>query len=147
MINAGQEQMLLSQVPADQQETLQTAFTQLKEASPALFAAVPVERLSAVTLHIALSVLVWTAVVKKKPQMFFFAVFLHTLVDAITVLLKEQVPIFVLELIIMVFSVVTALIALSISETPVQNAQAFLCSTGMLPCIGCTKTDERRYNP
>ena len=96
-----------------------------------LFAAVPVERLSAVTLHIALSVLVWTAVVKKKPQMFFFAVFLHTLVDAITVLLKEQVPIFVLELIIMVFSVVTALIAFAVwkknlksvpGETPAPEA-------------------------
>ena len=65
--------MLLSQVPAEQQEALQTAFTQLKEFSPAMFAAAPVERLSAVTLHIALSVLVWTAVVKKKPSLFFLA--------------------------------------------------------------------------
>lgn len=114
MINAGQEQMLLSQVPAEQQETLQTAFTQLKEYSPAVFAAIPAERLSAVILHIALSVLVWTAVVKKKPAMFLLAIFMHFFVDALSVIVKEKIPIAVLELLIFAMSVLAAFLAYAV---------------------------------
>lgn len=122
MINAGQEQMLLSQVPAEQKEALQTAFTQLKEYSPAVFAAVPAERLSAVTLHIALSVLVWTAVVKKKPAFFFLAILIHTAVDAVAVLLKDRIPIPVLELIIFAMSVIAAVFAYIIWKKHLKGA-------------------------
>lgn len=133
MINAGQEQMLLGQVPAEQKETLQTALMQLKTYSPALFAAIPAERLSAVTLHIALSVLVWTAVVKKKPAFFFLAILIHFLLDAMTVLLKDRVSIPVLELIIFAVSVIAAIFARTVwkkhlkaapAETPVSESSA-----------------------
>lgn len=133
MINAGQEQMLLSQVPAEQQEALQTAFTQLKEFSPAMFAAAPVERLSAVTLHIALSVLVWTAVVKKKPSLFFLAILLHTAVDALAVILKDRVSIPVLELIVMAFSVMTVFIAFAVWKRYLKSVQGDIPETEETP--------------
>ena len=124
LINAGQEQMLLTQVPAEQQETLRTAFTQLKEYSPAVFAAVPAERISAVTLHIALSVLVWTAVVRKKPPMFLLAIFLHFFVDAASVLLKDKIPIAVLELLIFVMSALTAILAYAVWKKSLTGVPA-----------------------
>ena len=114
LINAGQEQMLLSQVPAEQQETVQASFNQLKAASPALSAAILAERVTAVTLHIALSVLVWTAVVKKKPPMYLLAICLHFLLDATAVLFKDKVPIAVLELLLFVTSVLAALLAYAV---------------------------------
>ena len=124
MINAGQEQMLLNQIPAEQLEAVQTSFNQLKEASPALFAAIPAERVSAVTLHIALSVLVWTAVVKKKPPMYLLAIFLHFLVDATAVLLKDKIPIAVLELLIFAMSVLVALLAYAVWRKHLKSVSA-----------------------
>ena len=112
MINAGQEQTLLGSLPEEQ--TIITGLEQLKETAPLTFAAVPAERLSAVILHIALSVLVWTAVVKKKPLMFFLAVFLHFFVDAAAVLLKDRLSIPVLELLIFIASVLIALLAFAV---------------------------------
>ncbi|MBP0970583.1 MAG: YhfC family intramembrane metalloprotease [Oscillospiraceae bacterium] len=123
MINAGQEQMLLSQIPAEQLETVQESFKQLKEASPALFAAIPAERVSAVTLHIALSVLVWTAVVKKKPTMYMLAILLHFLLDAVAVLLKDKIPIAALELLLFVISVLTALLAYAVWKKHLAGGQ------------------------
>ena len=111
LINLGQESMLTSQVPAEQKETVTAALTQLKEASPALFLAVPIERVSAVITHIALSALVWIAVTRKKTLLFPLAIFLHALLDAVCVLLKDNLNIFLLEGIIFAMSAAFALLA------------------------------------
>ncbi len=107
MINAGQTNMLLSQVPEEAHEQLQNAFDQLIESPSGLFLLSGWERITAIFLHLALSSLVWIAVVKHKPVMFPLAVFLHAGFDALCVLIKDQVNYVVLELML---SAVTILI-------------------------------------
>ena len=112
MINNGTSDQLLSTLDGAQAEALQKAFDSLIQSSPATFIVGPVERISAVILHIALSVLVWLAVTRKKTWLFPLAVFLHAFVDGFVVILsKSGVGMLPLEAIVFVMAASIAALA------------------------------------
>lgn len=124
MINAGKQGMLLSAVPPEQQETLQTMFTQLKETASYMFLLSGFERTTAIMLHIALSVLVWTAVVKKKPLFFVLAVLLHAFPDGLLVILQQSgVNQIVLEVILFALSAAIAVFAYTVWRKHLRPSQ------------------------
>ena len=61
-----------------------------------------IERISAFSLHICLSYLVYKALKNSKMVYFYLAIFLHFVVDAATVLLSKTVPIPVLEALLLI---------------------------------------------
>jgi uncharacterized membrane protein YhfC len=78
----------LESVAAANPEAVTAAYNALTAARPGDFVAACVERVSAVILHIALSLIVFYGVRKRKIGFFFLAILLHTLADA-SVLLKQ----------------------------------------------------------
>ncbi|MBR4201276.1 MAG: YhfC family intramembrane metalloprotease [Oscillospiraceae bacterium] len=123
MINAGKEDMLLSTVPDTQKEALQTMFTQLKETASYTILLSSLERVTAIMLHIALSVLVWTAVVKKKPLFFVLAVLLHAAPDGLLVILqKSGVNIILLEVILFAVSAAIAVFSYTVWKKHLRTA-------------------------
>ncbi len=110
MINAGQTDMLLASVPAEQQETLKLGFSQLTDTPSYMFLLSAFERISAVIVHISFSVLVWTAVVKKKFYFYPLAIFLHALFDGVAVIMQScGVNTIVIEIALFAFSAGIAL--------------------------------------
>ena len=76
----------IKELPEDQATDMLQSFLDLSEAAPHLFALGLVERIVAMVLHIALSVLVWKAVKEGKKLYLAIAVLLHFAVDASAVL-------------------------------------------------------------
>ena len=112
LINSGQTGMLLSTVPPEQQETMQTTFTTLKETASYMFLLSGFERITAILLHLSFSVLVWIAVVKKKPAFFLLAILLHALPDGVVVILQmSKVNSFLLEGVLVGTAVAIAIFA------------------------------------
>lgn len=112
LINTGNQEVLLSSVNGAQKEMVQAAFQSLIETKPYLFLMGDIERISAVILHIALSVFVWTAVVKGKTFFYPIAVLLHAIVDAAIVIISRcGVSILIVELITLLLSLVIAFFA------------------------------------
>ncbi|MBQ6453310.1 MAG: YhfC family intramembrane metalloprotease, partial [Coriobacteriales bacterium] len=84
LINAGMADMLTAPLSGDLLEQMQAALDSLIYAPPMLFLAAGVERISAIFLHIALSVLVWFAAKDAKQRLLFpIAIGLHALVDIV----------------------------------------------------------------
>lgn len=101
MVNNGYLDILAESVPAD---TLSAMTEQLSSITPALFLLSILERLSAVVLHLALSVLVWFAVKDRRWGFYGAAIVLHALVDALAALLNGVLPVLALELLILALS-------------------------------------------
>ena len=84
LINSGMADMLTAPLSGDLLEQMQAALDSLIYAPPMLFLAAGVERISAIFLHIALSVLVWFAAKDAKQRLLFpIAIGLHALVDIV----------------------------------------------------------------
>jgi len=117
LINAGQQDVLLNPITdTAQKEALQNVFTNMIESNPVTFLFGDIERVSAVILHIALSVLVWLAVVYGKKMLFPLAIFLHFLVDFLSVVIGRIFlgsigGMVVTEAIILVMSLAAAYVA------------------------------------
>lgn len=102
-INSGGLDSILA---ALDESTAATAYEQLSQLwllSPVSFLLAGVERISAITLHIALSWLVYRAVKWRKSGYYLLAVGIHFLVDAVTVILIQVIPVAALEGILFVF--------------------------------------------
>ena len=110
MINAGQTDALLAKTPEASQAALTAQFDQLKTMSAGSYLYGLWERLSALTLHLGLSILVWTAVRKGGKWLWLFpaAILLHALVDALAVILSKSASILVIELIVMALAIAVA---------------------------------------
>ncbi|MBR0082321.1 MAG: YhfC family intramembrane metalloprotease [Clostridia bacterium] len=110
LFNTGMADVLYKGQPAEAVAQIDALFAELMTTSPATFLAGIVERVFAVTLHIALSVLVWFSV--KKPEKWYLvliAFMLHAGVDAITVILSRLgIPIWLVEVLL---GVMTAAVA------------------------------------
>ena len=110
VVNSGQGALLVEGLPAVLAAQVEESLVQLAGAQPAEYLLGVAERLIAVALHIALSVLVWFAA--KTPgrlRLFPAAIALHAAVDAMAVMLPFlAVPPAAIEL---VFAAVTAAIA------------------------------------
>ena len=109
MINSGQTELLLAGLEGETKRQMETALSALSTVAAGDILLSGVERLAAVTLHIALSVLVWFAVKQKgKWYLYPLAILIHALVDFTAVLFKDAMPAALLELLVVVMSAAAA---------------------------------------
>lgn len=101
MINSGAIESAFAALDADAARTLASQLSVLSDNPPLIFAAAGVERISAITLHICLSYLVYRAARYGEKRCFALALAAHFIVDAVTVVLAAYAPIAVLELAVM----------------------------------------------
>ena len=113
MVNAGQLETIVAQTPADAQEQVRAAAVKLAELRAGDLLLGLWERISALILHLSLSVLVWAAVRKGGKWLWLFpaAILLHAGVDAQAVILSKSASMPALEAIIFAESVAIAGIA------------------------------------
>ena len=91
---------------------MEAIFDQLTNTAPYVFLMAPVERISAVILHIALSVLVWTAVTKGKKWMYPLAIAFHFVVDFVVVVVNNfGLNVILLEILMLAMSASIAVYA------------------------------------
>ena len=110
MVNLGMTDTLLAKTPEASQAALTAQFDQLKTMSAGTYLYGLWERFSAITLHVGLSILVWTAVRKggKWRWLFPAAILLHALVDGLAVILSKAVSILAVEFIVMALAIAVA---------------------------------------
>lgn len=113
MINAGQLETIVAQTPAEAQEQVRAAAAKLTELRAGDLLLGLWERISALILHLSLSVLVWAAVRKGGKWLWLFpaAILLHAGVDAQAVILSKSASMPALEAIIFAESIAIAGIA------------------------------------
>ena len=114
MINLGQTRMLLEPLDDTAKAALQSTFDALIQTPRWNFMISPLERAAAIIAQIGLSVIVWYAATGKKINglLFILAIFLHAVMDAVSVLMsKSGVPLPVAEIVVWLFSIGIALIA------------------------------------
>lgn len=117
MINSGGSGQLTAALSGDALAAMENVISQLVSTPPATFIMGTVERIAAIAAQIALSVLVWFAAKegKKTFWLFPFAILLHMLLDAITVILSSYVSsILLLELVVYILAAGIVLIALKV---------------------------------
>ena len=103
LINAGQTDVLTATAPGETAEQLKAVLDSLVTTAPWTYLLGMVERAVAVTTHICLSVLVWFAVKKPgKGWLFPLAILLHAAFDGITVILADKLPVWDVELCLVV---------------------------------------------
>ena len=113
MINAGQLETIVAQTPAEAQEQVRTAAVKLAELRAGDLLLGLWERISALILHLSLSVIVWAAVRKGGKWLWLFpaAILLHAGVDAQAVILSKSASMPALEAIVFAESIAIAGIA------------------------------------
>ena len=111
-VNSGNYEVLISDLPTEAAEQIRTAVQTLSETQPYLFLYSGIERISAITLHLSFSVMVWAAANRSgKMSFYFLAIGLHALVDCVTVLLSGSgVSATVLEIIIAALAIMIAVL-------------------------------------
>ena len=111
MINSGQIESVFSTIEDGVgRETALQGLSVLWTTPGYQFFLAGVERISAVTLHICLSYLVYRAVKYGMKKYYFLAVGIHFLVDALTVLLSNYTPLVILEAVLLIMIGVLAVI-------------------------------------
>ena len=102
MINSGAADTLIASAPTEVQEQVQAQFAQLQSASAGTFLLGIWERISALILQIALSILVWVAVRKGGKWLWLFpaAILLHFIVDACAAVLAKTASTVIVEVIV-----------------------------------------------
>lgn len=115
MINAGQGEQILAALGAVDEATKAATVQGIAglATTPAwLFLIAGLERVLAVTLHIELSVLIYTAIRKKKFGYAVLAFALHMLVDSATIVINSVAPLWAVELSVLVMVVAIGFFAL-----------------------------------
>lgn len=102
MINAGQAEQLLAPLDAATRAATEQVLAQFSTYSPAIFLAAGLERLLAIALHIALSVIIYTAIRRRQFKFALLAFALHMLVDSVTIIIASFASIAVVELAVLV---------------------------------------------
>lgn len=126
MVNGGQREALLAEVPSAQKDQLVSIFDSLVNEPSYVYLLGDLERVSAVILHVALSVLVWIAVTKGKTIFYPIAILIHAMVDAVTVFISRGFDVnpFLMEIIILCMSVVAAYYAYRLWKQELCEAKA-----------------------
>ena len=113
LINSGNTKAITGSLTGDALSQAQAAISSLTTTAPLLFLMGGLERIFAIVLHIALSLLVWTAV--KRPGRFYLfpaAILIHAMVDGVTVIFSNAgMPVPVLEAVIGLMSLLTLIYA------------------------------------
>ena len=125
MVNLGMTDTLLAKTPEASQAALTAQFDQLKTMSAGSYLYGLWERLSALTLHLGLSILVWTAVRKGGKWLWLFpaAILLHALVDGLAVILSKSAGYFAIESIVMAMAVAVAGLAWLVARKAFPKVQ------------------------
>jgi len=116
MINGGTASQLTENLSGDALTQMQSSIDLLKTTPSYMFLLGGVERLSALTLHMAFSVFVWFSVFRKnKFSLFIIAILLHALVDGLMVILQSTgMNTVLLEVCIMAMAICVALWAVKL---------------------------------
>ena len=110
MINSGSLDVVTSNLSGYTLEQLKFSANVLITSAPYIFLIGIAERIIAVAIQISLSVLVWFSL--KKKYLFLTALFIHFFVDALVIILAGiQIPVYFIELILALLTVMTALFA------------------------------------
>lgn len=123
MINMGLADKLTAGLSGDMLAEIEAVFGTLTGTPPTTYLLAVVERCTAITAHISLSVLVWFAA-KKPGKLWFYplAILLHALVDGLTVILAAHIPVVAVEGCLVALAVILALIARIVWK---RNADCF----------------------
>ena len=118
LINSGQADALFAKAPEEAAGQLQTQLDQLQALGTGTLLIGLWERISALVLHLGLSMLVWVAVRKSGKWLWLFpaAIVLHALVDAGAVLLQKSAGMVLLELIVSAEAVAVAAIGYMVAK-------------------------------
>lgn len=118
LINAGLSGILFAKVPEDAAAQLQAQLNQLQTVGAGTLLIGLWERISALVLHLGLSMMVWVAVRKGGKWLWLFpaAVALHAIVDAGVVMLQKSVGMVPLELIVSAEAVAVAAIGYMVAR-------------------------------
>ena len=118
MVNLGQTDTLLSTVPAEAKDQMTETFEQLQTTGAGTYLLGLWERFSAITLQVALSILVWAAARNGGKWLWFFpaAILLHALVDGLAVILSKSAGMVTVELIIMALAIAVAALAWLVAQ-------------------------------
>lgn len=113
MINSGNTSVLTENLSGDTLTQMEAALKDLTMTAPYIFLIGIIERVFAVTLQIALSVIVWTAVKNKKRWYLYpAAILIHFFVDAVAVILMHyNVPTLLIEVLVGVMAALAAVFA------------------------------------
>ncbi|MDE6714090.1 MAG: YhfC family intramembrane metalloprotease [Lachnospiraceae bacterium] len=117
MINSGNTSVLTETLSGDTLTQMEAAIEDMTTTAPYMFLIGIIERVFAVTLQIALSVIVWTAVKNKKRWYLYpAAILIHFIVDAAAVILMHyNVPTLLIEVLVGVMAVLAAVFAKNLS--------------------------------
>ena len=118
LINAGLSGILFAKVPEDAAAQLQAQLNQLQTVGAGALLIGLWERISALVLHLGLSMLVWVAVRKGGKWLWLFpaAVAIHAIVDSGVVMLQKSVGMVPLELIVSAEAVAVATIGYMVAR-------------------------------
>ena len=123
MINTGNQGALTSSATGDVLASIQNVITALVDTPAYVFLLGSVERVFAVALQIAMSVLVWFAVKKKKVYLFAVSFLIHFLVDAVTSFLSSSgVSALVTEGVVGLMAVAAVILAKQVWKMNAQSA-------------------------
>lgn len=113
MINSGNASALTGTLSGDMLAQMEAEFEALTSTAPYMFLIGIIERVFAITLQIALSVIVWSAVKNKKRWYLYpAAILIHFAVDAAAVILMHyNVPTLLIEVLIGVMAMLSAVFA------------------------------------
>ena len=118
LINSGQADAIFAKVPEEAAGQLQAQLDQLQTLGAGTLLIGLWERISALILHLGLSMLVWVAVRKGGKWLWLFpaAIVLHAIVDAGAVLLQKSTGLVPLELIVMAEAIAVAAIGYNVAK-------------------------------
>lgn len=113
MINSGSTSVLTETLSGDALTQMEAALEDMTTTAPYIFLIGIIERVFAITLQIALSVIVWTAVKNKKRWYLYpAAILIHFFVDAAAVILMHyNVPTLLIEVLVGVMAALAAVFA------------------------------------
>ena len=125
MMNGGHQDLLLAGVPEETKEQALAQFAQIGSITTGSLLIGFWERISALVLQVALSLIVWKAVRGGGRWILLFplAILIHALVDGIAVILSKSASMVSLELIIMALAIAVASAAWLIWRPRRENAQ------------------------
>ena len=128
MVNLGQTDTLLSSAPAEAKDQLTATFEQLQTTGAGTYLLGLWERFSAITLQVALSILVWAAARKGGKWLWLFpaAILLHALVDGLAVILSKSAGLVTVEIIVMALAIAVAALAWVVARRAFPKEQVLV---------------------
>lgn len=104
MINSGKSDLLFVGQPEEAIATIESTIDSIISINSPVFLVSIVERISAMGIHLAMSVIVWFAVKNIKYGYYVLAILIHALIDAFTVILNNYTNVAVVEIVVCIMA-------------------------------------------